>query len=619
MLHELIFCLYGFPGDICAHLAADDSSHAPEYRLKLISERLPFIAPCESGLVKQLHQIGEKYLRLQKFIGDFFVPGSGSLYLTALACGLDEVLEEYRGTISSLESDLLKSPYFGITYIFSKVEPFRAVINSLTHLVDLCLKQHQNNSCIINSVLLVNKSPAISSILKHLLQLFRHQLSSWLLYGSINDPYEEFCVSREHELAPHRFPNIISPTLANDILYAGKAVCSGGTELSDHLEATFSQRFVELENSELVDGVDEGLERLIRDIWLYVSETVWRQMFDEFGLVHNLNLVRDVMLLGRGELYVSFLDNLLAEGDGVRSVLDRPIPATVGEAKSLSYKVSAAFLAAVRSVGMEDEELTSRFSAVPVSVLELALNIHENYCSSRFVVSTNPQEEALLSQDLEDGETGAVDYHPTAWDCLRLEFASIPTGLETVFTESTLASYTRLFHFLLTVRRTEHALNAAWRGAKRSINSHTHLLHHQMNFIVNHLNCYLQIDVIASAFERLLKAFGNHSGGQDLGCVEALHEAFLGDLESQTLLHHPRLHSILLRLLYVCRRRQCSDSLKTAADFEHLASTLYTALTAASRVGYIARMKGGGAAGHVSQLILRLDYNHFFTKSQACE
>ncbi|KAL5103149.1 Gamma-tubulin complex component 4 [Taenia crassiceps] len=596
MLHELIFCLHGFPGDICGHLSVEDPSQSPEYRLKLLSERLPFIAPSEIGLIKQLHQIGENYLRLHKFIGDFCIPGSGSLYLTALACGLDEVLEEYRATIASLEADLLTNPYFGITYVFSKVDPFRAVLNSLTRLLDLCMQSHQNNACIINSVLLVNKSPAITSVLKHLLQLFRHQLSNWLLYGAINDPYDEFCVSREYELIPDRFPNIISPILANDILYAGRAVRSGGTELSDRLEGTFAQRFVELENAELIEGVDEELERLIRNIWLFVSGAVWRRMFDEFELVHNLSLVRDVMLLGRGELYVAFLDNLLAEGDGTgRSILDRPVPATVAEAKNLSYVVGAAFLAAARSVDMDDEELTSRF---------------------KFVVATDPQEEALLSQDLDD-EVEAVGYHPTAWDCLRLEFASIPTGLETVFTESALASYTHLFHFLLTVRRTEHALNAVWRGAK-SIDRRIHLLHHQMTFIVNHLNCYLQIDVIASAFERLLKAFSTHSGDQDLGCVEALHEAFLTDLESQTLLHHPRLRSIFFRLLYVCRRRG-NDSLTTAAAFEHLANTLFSALTAVSETSCITKMRGGVDAGHVSQLVLRLDYNHFFTKFQACK
>ncbi|CUT99437.1 gamma tubulin complex component 4 [Echinococcus multilocularis] len=599
MLHELIFCLHGFPGDICTHLSVDDPSQAPEYRLKLLSERLPFIAPGEIGLVKQMHHVGESYLRLQKFICNFYVPGSGSLYLTALACGLDEVLEEYRAAIASIEAELLKTPYLGITYIFSKVEPFRAVLNSLTHLLDLCVKNHQNHSCIINSVLLMNKSPAVTSILKHLLQLFRHQLSSWLLYGAINDPYEEFCVSCECELVPNKFPNIISPTLANDILYAGKAVRSGGTELTDHLEEAFSQRFAELENTELIEGVDEGLERLIRDIWLYVSGEVWRRMFEEFGLVHHLNLVRDVMLLGRGELYVAFLDNLLAEGDGTgRGILDRPIPATVAEAKNLSYVVGAAFLAAARSVGMEDEELVSCF---------------------RFVVSTNPHEVALLSKDLGDDRAEAIGYHPTAWDCLRLEFAPIPAGLETVFTEAALTSYTRLFHLLLTVRRTEHALNTAWRGAKRSIDRRIHLLHHQMNFIVNHLNCYLQIDVIGSAFERLLKAFSTRPGGQNLGCVEALHEAFLADVESQTLLHHPRLHSILLRLLHVCCQRQDKYSLTTAAAFEHLAATLFSTLTAASQTSSITRMSGGSDAGHISQLVLRLDYNHFFTKSQAHE
>lgn len=236
-----------------------------------------------------------------------------------------------------------------------------------------------------------------------------------------------------------------------------------------------------------------------------------------------------------------------------------------------------------------------------------------------------------------------ISYHPTAWDCLRLDFASTPEGLESVFAESAKASYSRLFNLLLTVRRTEHALNTAWNGAKRTalLDPRSIVLHHQMAFIVSHLNSYLQVcstftrwkntglsqanhsstvffsfqtDVIASAFERLLKAFNDHQSSRDLGCVEALHEAFLLNMESQALLHHHRLRSILLRLLNVCRRYQSMDLSTAIAAFEHLAGTLFSALTAAAAATSTSRLGGGGGA-NLSQLLLRLDYNYFFSKS----
>ena len=366
MLHELIFCLHGFPGDICTQIPASDSSEAPEVRLKLLSERFPFVAPSEIGLITQMHSIGENYLRIQRFIEEFCLPFSGSLYLTALAYGLDEALQEYRSTLASVEADLLGSPYLGITYIFSKVEPFRPILSSLVHFLDLCKAHYQKNSSILNCLLMVNKSPAITLVSRHLLQLFHRQVLDWLLYGTFHDPYEEFFITSNHHLVPEKFPTIISPTFANDILYSGKAVHSSGSDLSDRLVEVFAQKFDQLESAELVGDVDIALERLIHNIWCYVSKEVWLRMFEKFGLVDYLNFTRDVLLLGRGELFVTFLDNLLVggtddSGPTKQYILDRAVPDSVAEAKSLAYALDGAFLAAARSVGMDDEQLASRF------------------------------------------------------------------------------------------------------------------------------------------------------------------------------------------------------------------------------------------------------------------
>uniref|UniRef100_A0A5K3FS33 Gamma-tubulin complex component n=1 Tax=Mesocestoides corti TaxID=53468 RepID=A0A5K3FS33_MESCO len=492
MLHELIFALHGFPGDICSQAPVADPSSTPESRLKLLSDRLPFVTPSEISIVSQLLSIGEKYLKLQRFIEQFCLPFSGSLYLTALAYGIDEVLNEYRNALCNVETDLLSNPYNGITYIFSRIEPFRPLLFSLTELLDLCSRDHQKNLNLINSVLRVQKSPAQSIVLRQLMRVFRHQLSNWLLFGTLHDPYDEFCINSECNLLPETFPSIISPTLANDILYIGKAVRTAGGKLSERLEEMFSGRFLDVENSDLVGDVDEDLENLIREVCSYVSGEVSRQMFSEYEIVQNLTLVKDVLLLGRGELFVMFFDNLLAEGGGSgRDLLDRPIPATIAEARGLAYGVNSAFFAAARAVGLDDEDLASRF---------------------RFVVSMNPHNDETLT----DGDEDDDDSRLTAWDCLSLEFTSPPAGLETIFTEAARGTYLRLFSFLLTVRRTEHVLSTSWLRDRSRMKLEGDLdqrmvLRHRMAFIVNNLNCYLQVSSSVASSSLNLAANFTHS------------------------------------------------------------------------------------------------------------
>ncbi|VDN38982.1 unnamed protein product [Dibothriocephalus latus] len=133
---------------------------------------------------------------------------------------------------------------------------------------------------------------------------------------------------------------------------------------------------------------------------------------------------------------------------------------------------------------------------------------------------------------------------------------------------------------------------------------------------------------------------------QFLGSVEALHETYLAGLQAQAFLLHPILKPCLTRLLAVCRRfvrlsqqpeAAASDADASGdtrrrlppawavlrAEFEHLAFVLFTSLSSARTTSSrglgmgIPDTSGGGASqmgGHLTQLLLRLDFNSFFGK-----
>lgn len=391
MLHELVFSLLGYPGDI--YIQHSDAPENSVLNHKILSERLPFIAPSEISLISQLLRLSKDYFHLQKLIRQFTQPGGSSLYCTALAYGIDDVLKDYRATLYRIETDLLEDENQSIVFIYSRVDPFRVLLSTLVKLVEQATnsdgKLHRHPLDIVlalTEMSFTSTKVALRTIAQHLMRVFNHQIASWILYGEIHDPGNEFMVdSSTIELSPKNVPSFLSPETVNDVLYTGKAVRQW--HLSTE-EENFSCRFAQLEhldnvnhnNDQLLHTVDvDGLEKVIHDVRIFVSREVSRRMFEECNLVNYLRELKDVLLLGRGEFFLAFFDNLRDQSDlqaglrwrvkqqmGTRDFLDRPPPSSVFEAQGLEQVVNKTFYAAARIVGMDDEKLARRFKRVNV-------------------------------------------------------------------------------------------------------------------------------------------------------------------------------------------------------------------------------------------------------------
>ncbi|VDL92237.1 unnamed protein product [Schistocephalus solidus] len=735
MLHELLFALNGSPGDIYTYFDKTGSA-VDRKNLRLLSDRLPFITPSETLLVSQLLLLAEDYIKLKNFIERFKIPHV-SLYLTALARGFDTVLNDYRSTLCTIEHSLLCDASCGLTFIFSKVYPFKPLLSSLATLLEkvMCQKAPQDpkpspKQCLLDIIMQVANTsfPSLKPIFRHLtacqMRVLYNQISGWLLYGVLEDPFREFFVqpvsgsldpvaaprSRSADQSPDKrttsnetedptdcsfylctrnLPSVISPSVANDVLYAGQVVssfakrapdsspskCSLSVSLEEHFSERFTQQVQDLfcsatpEDAPLVDI--DSLQSLLHDVLLYISAQVHERMLKECGLPYHLHIIRDILLMGRGELFLTFFDNLRQEIDNEfnmtialhrnyrrtinyvnRDLLDRPTPSSILEAQGLTHAVNRAFFAAARAVGLNDEELEKRFRHVH---FENAQDILRFYQSSSTLI---------LSRYRVSSSLGLPP------DTL---FSSTWTGNSFQRFDLTEQDLHQYWARETTDRRTNRRIDPSVLLPKMADDEAEStdqrlLVVNQMAFIVDHLNCYLQVrylknshplatlskillpttfhsqvDVIASQFDRLMRRLQDQ---KFLGSVEALHETYLAGLQAQAFLLHPILKPCLTRLLAVCRKfvrlnqqpvptvsdaedspiRGCSVPPAWAVlrtEFEHLSFVLFTSLSSARTTSSrglgigIPDSTGGGSGssqmgGHLAQLLLRLDFNRFF-------
>ncbi|KAA3679783.1 gamma-tubulin complex component 4 [Paragonimus westermani] len=737
MLQDLLLALYGVPGAVFVESSTSGKEISnpfdAETELVLSNDNLPFVTQGELSLHAELVKLGSCYRSLEKFIRRHAGPHH-SLYLSALACGLDDALNDYRQALVVLESELLADPDLNVAHIAYRLHSYKFVLPILAELARRveCLNTHNDqkqkaSGCRLLDLLVLAAPPGlpgprviIQKLIKHTMRVFYRQLYSWLICGVLHDPYNEFFVQRNNVNQPERsevtnnshpdetvhtlgwterssytlaveyIPSFLPTSFAQHVLFSGEAITltmrgPSRSSLLKDLENEFGSQFTDLlqtlqtehpvatanqnPDADVTAGIEalfdiSPLQNLVSEIRAFVSHRIWDDLVHKHNVLIHLRSIKDVALLGRGELFLAFIDQLNAlSGFEVtvptdpqdpskptalsskplfgRGLLDCPVPADATEIRAIEYDIQAAFLAAARSVGLDDDELDDQF---------------------RFSISSGLLDtEAVPKED------------QTLWDRLQLHI-HVPPELQLVFSKQVCRGYDRLFRYLTTVRRTQLMLQQYWaeqtlvwrsacapslfgtsggiRNAEQfgldpkidfakfqASTDRRLLMRNYMAFFVENLQYYLQVDVIESQFCHLIHRI---QLDKEADLVLVAHEAYLAGLQAQALLFHPTAKPCILRLLSVCRQivsvaRMSGSSERQQwalsdleeqllGEFKQLADTLFHCLSSSQTTGAVSGvgLEFGSkrfdqpfrAQVGLNQLLLRLDFNGFFSDSR---
>ncbi|XP_020174857.1 gamma-tubulin complex component 4 [Aegilops tauschii subsp. strangulata] len=235
MLHEFLLALLGFTGDFVLDNSsarrrpepaeaggAGDGDVGPAFRL---APDLTFLQPSERSAIERLISLGFYYRELNRFAtesrdlswiqssvevsspnADITLNGKvrkGSAYRRAIANGIAEILSVYRSAVLQVEQNLLSDPLPILATVTHGLNKFEVLLPPLYELVMEIEQKDIKGGQLLN---LLHKRchcgvPELQSCIQRLLwhghQVMFNQLTSWMVYGILQDQYHEFFIRRQ--------------------------------------------------------------------------------------------------------------------------------------------------------------------------------------------------------------------------------------------------------------------------------------------------------------------------------------------------------------------------------------------------------------------------------------
>ncbi|KAJ3176207.1 Gamma-tubulin complex component 4 [Geranomyces variabilis] len=382
MLHELLLALHGHPGDVFVVASSTEASLAAQAKPTTfrVAADFPFLHAAERSALDRLAHLGFLAATIRRFaqrhakavwtaalaqqpkdddndeqVGATSAAGKQNrlrpgIYLLALCTGLDEVLDEYeallvqaeRKILSSLDldTDAGRTPVSYFTYLFGK---YHILFPQLVNLLEKIEARPDDNHGtkllnILHDRCRTGLSEARAVFLRSIcMAVFYKQLIGWMLYGRLDDQYDEFLISMESsshdapdparevqlqventrwqsqiKLKPTAVPRFIPLAVAQNVLFVGKAVL---TIKESHRPETARAAALVPRHQETLSKLAESLEyralaleMAITAVKKDVAVILWDVVVMDEHLVNHLKAFKECYMLGAGDLWMAFIE-----------------------------------------------------------------------------------------------------------------------------------------------------------------------------------------------------------------------------------------------------------------------------------------------------------------------
>ncbi|KAJ6647446.1 Gamma-tubulin complex component 4 like [Pseudolycoriella hygida] len=629
-------------------------------RLLISNASHEFVHPSEHQILKKIVKIANNQVEVTKFVKEYndaiSLNDSGvqddvlqkGIYLQELSKGINLCMTPYRESMEEFEQRFLNTPTFSLILLYTELRRFEELFEFLLEFIT-GIRTERLHGCALLEYL-HNKSlhgnaqicEAVEiRIQRSVRSIFIKQLSEWVFYGELDDKYGEFFIqhidqrnSTDHQTASGQttttvsdatksvnsdlwryeiwyemLPHYLTPTWAGEVLFLGQTVVMFNMdrkEIEKHVRQSrddetdditeigslwdnqdFIQQFQELREDSGANMLK--LVQLVEKIKIYVSEKLTKIALKQVDLIKQLKLIKDFYMLGRGELFLEFVKKT----QGIQNAaLDEYTARTV----------SKAFENAACSVNVVED-----------------------------------LEHFTLNMPLNESDSMSLDIRGI-FRHISLKY-NVQWPLHLLFSPNVMERYNELFRFLLQIRRLQYDLQTVWclhRERKMGKLSPMLQFRNQLMFLVDNLQYYLQVDVLESQFSILMDTVQK---SKDFEHIQRAHTVFQANVMSLCFLLHDvdtskSMHQSIVQTnenpvfvilnqlmdnvsLFCDLSLKCSDRLTKSQKSAFSSYESMVKDNVKDLMQLLMGWKAGASCAPLNQLLLRLDYNYYYSSQHA--
>jgi hypothetical protein len=487
MLHELIFVLLGYPGDVFKPHANSTFAIAPDF---------PLLHPTERQCLNRLGQLGWTFSEINLFINSVKDLKSTTsdptkphgAYTQALITTIEQTLTGYRHDILAMEKRILNrndeagGGIVPLSLLTANLSRWFILLPALYNFVQIVQQESTKyHGCKLLDLVMDQARTGVyefrAEMEKMMVQLhdvLYRQLTAWMVYGQWVDPDNEFFIvpyqqtaetntivnhtawHRLYVIDDDRIPSHLSRALVESVLFVGKAIATVNEmdkpmlnqqkiQIPKEMREKHLELLLSLHSSCLSSlqtpwiRYPQQLQNVVSQIRRSTADWLFSQvLINEHGLHRYLDSFRHVFLLNYGDLATNFIDEcalwrrrslqISSDQPGSRERTSSPSNKTSKTAMIFRHQELNALLGK-SSIGTEAEDQLSGFSLL-----------------------------------LEDESTQQYPFSDLLLVDLRVILTfDLTWPIDLFLSQSDLKHYSHLWSFLISLKNAQMALNNLWK------------------------------------------------------------------------------------------------------------------------------------------------------------